>query len=154
MARFSFSRSVDIAAPRERVHAFVDDFHEWTAWSPWEGVDPRLERRYSGAERGTGAEYGWSGNRRAGQGSMLIRSSSPERIDVELRFTKPFKATNDTRFDFADTPGGTRVTWTMSGENRGLSALIWKLMPMERELGKQFEQGLRDMKAAAESGRA
>ncbi|WAC65518.1 SRPBCC family protein [Agrococcus sp. SL85] len=151
MARFEIARSADIAAPRERVHALIDDFHAWTKWSPWEDVDPALRRTYAGAERGVGARYGWSGNRRAGAGSMAIAASSPEQVLVDLSFTKPVKARNDLAFDLAESDRGTRVTWTMRGENRGVAAIFWRIFPMERELGKQFEQGLAQLKAAAET---
>ena len=45
---------------------FIDDFHAWRDWSPWEKLDPNLKREYSGAPRGTGAAYGWSGNEDVG----------------------------------------------------------------------------------------
>lgn len=151
MARFEIARSTEIAAPRERVHALIDDFHEWTRWSPWEDVDPELRRTYSGPERGVGARYAWSGNRRAGAGTMAIAASSPAQVLVDLSFTKPVKARNDLAFDLAESDRGTHVTWTMRGENRGVAAIVWRIFPMERELGKQFEQGLAQLRAAAES---
>ena len=40
----------------------LDDFRHWTAWSPWEDLDPQRQRDYSGAERGLGAAYQWAGN--------------------------------------------------------------------------------------------
>ncbi len=89
------SRSTTIAADPALVHGLVNDFHEWTAWSPWEGVDDDLERTYSGADSGVGAHYAWRGNRKAGEGSMEIVATTPEQIDLVLTFLKPYKATND-----------------------------------------------------------
>jgi len=63
-------RSRRIAAPRERVHELINDFHDGRQWSPWEDVDPDLRRDYSGAESGVGAKYAWEGNRKAGKGNM------------------------------------------------------------------------------------
>ena len=93
-AQFEVTRTTSIAADPARVHALVDDFHEWIAWSPWEDLDPDLRRTYSGPDAGAGARYAWTGNRKAGEGSMEITGSTPERIDIELTFLKPFKATN------------------------------------------------------------
>ncbi|MFW5469059.1 hypothetical protein ACOCJ4_03325 [Knoellia sp. CPCC 206435] len=39
MAAFEFSRSTSISAPPTVVHALINDFHRWEAWSPWEDVD-------------------------------------------------------------------------------------------------------------------
>ena len=77
MAEFTVVRETHIDADPARVHALIDDFHQWTQWSPWEGLDPAMEREYSGAERGVGAHYAWLGNRKAGQGSMQIVGSNP-----------------------------------------------------------------------------
>ena len=61
-----------IAAPPEKVFAAIVDFHEWPHWSPWEDLDPDLERTYTGAASGVGAVYEWEGNRKAGEGRMEI----------------------------------------------------------------------------------
>ena len=80
-------------------HDQIADFRNWTSWSPWEGLDPDLERSYSGAESGAGAVYGWSGNRKAGQGHMeIIEADQPTRVEIDLTFEKPWKSRNDTVF--------------------------------------------------------
>lgn len=151
MADFSLTRSTTVDAPTDRVVSLLDDFHEWRAWSPWEDVDPDLERAYSGPERGVGARYGWSGNAKAGTGSMEIIECTPTRVSVDLRFEKPFKARNLTAFDLEQAGGGlTRVTWTMTGRRNPLMALAGKLF-LDKAIGEDFEKGLARLKAAAES---
>ncbi|MFW5474427.1 SRPBCC family protein [Knoellia sp. CPCC 206450] len=152
MAAFEFRRSTTIAAAPTVVHALIDDFHEWERWSPWEDVDPDLRRAYSGADSGVGARYEWQGNRKAGEGSMEITGSSPERIAIDLRFLKPFKADNDIEFVLQPVGDGTQVDWVMRGNNTGLAALFAKVMPTEKLVGKDFEKGLARLKSAAESG--
>jgi Polyketide cyclase / dehydrase and lipid transport len=105
MADFSMSRSTTVNAPSDRVHALVDDFHQWQQWSPWEGLDPHLERTYSGPASGVGSRYHWSGNKKAGEGDMEIVESVPSRVAVDLQFLKPFKARNLTTFDLEQVGG-------------------------------------------------
>lgn len=150
MAEYVVERSITVASDPAPVHALINDFHEWTSWSPWEDVDPDLDRNYSGADEGVGAHYSWSGNKKAGQGSMEIVSSEPDAIGVRLQFLKPFKATNDVTFTLAPVVDGTEVTWTMSGVQTGLMALIGKVVPMDKFVGKDFEKGLSRLKVAAE----
>jgi uncharacterized protein YndB with AHSA1/START domain len=153
MGDFEVVRSTTIAAPPERVHGLIDDFHAWRTWSPWEDVDPNLKRDYSGPDSGVGAKYAWEGNRKAGTGSMEITSSTPERIELRLSFEKPWKATNQVAFEL--TPSGdtaTDVTWRMRGTTTGFAALFSKVVSMDRMVGKDFERGLARMKAAAEGG--
>jgi hypothetical protein len=92
MGSFEVKRSASIAAPPEKVHGLIDEFREWRTWPPWEEIDPNLERTYGGSERAVGAAYSWKGSRKAGEGAMEITASTPEQIDVGLRFIKPFKA--------------------------------------------------------------
>jgi hypothetical protein len=151
MPDFSMSRSNTVGAPSDRVHGLVDDFRQWQQWSPWEGLDPALERRYLGPASGVGSRYRWSGNRKAGEGEMEIVESTPSRVAVDLQFLKPFKARNLTTFDLEQVGGGhTRVVWTMSGRRGVLMSLAGRLF-FDRSIGKDFDRGLASLKAAAES---
>lgn len=150
MVAFSLERSTVVVAPPARVHGLVDTFPAWQSWSPWEGIDPDLHREYSGPAQGTGARYRWSGNKKAGEGTMEIVSSTPERIEVALEFLRPFAARNTTTFTFTPEPaaGGTRVTWTMTGERGPAMALAGRLF-FDRAIGRDFERGLAALRTAA-----
>ena len=150
MADFALSRSTHIDADPARVHDLLDDFRQWRSWSPWEDVDPDLERTYSGPERGVGSRYEWSGNSKAGQGTMEITESDQSKVVVDLRFLKPFKAQNVTRFDLVPAAGGTDVTWTMTGRRGPVMSLMGKLF-FDKAIGKDFEKGLGRLKGAAEA---
>jgi hypothetical protein len=151
MGSFEVVRTTTIAADPARVHALVDDFHEWPAWSPWEGLDPDLRRTYTGPVTGVGAHYAWEGNRKAGQGTMEITGSAPERIDIDLMFMKPFDSASKVTFDLVPTDGGTEVTWRMRGEQKGIWGVLGKVVSMDRLIGKDFEKGLARLKAVLES---
>ncbi len=149
MTGFEMSRSTTIAAPPERIHALLDDFHAWQTWSPWEGIDPDLQRTYTGQDQGVGAHYAWSGNKKAGEGTMEILESTPSSVVCDLRFLKPFKATNVMRFDLTRSGAGTAVAWTMTGERGAVMGLMGKLY-FDKAVGKDFDRGLAQLKAAAE----
>lgn len=150
MAEFDIQRETVIKADPVQVQALIDDFHQWRKWSPWEGMDPDMERVYSGADRGIGARYFWNGNRKAGKGDMEITSATSEAIGIRLRFEKPWKATNDVTFEFAPQGDATAVTWRMTGKHSGPMALLSRFIPMDRLVGKDFEKGLAQLKTAAE----
>ncbi|MBW8731982.1 MAG: SRPBCC family protein [Terrabacter sp.] len=148
---FHISRETTIAAPPERIHALVNDLHEWQAWSPWEGLDPAMERTYAGPTSGVGAVYAWRGNSKAGEGRMEILESEPQHLAVDLLFAAPMKAHN--RVDFTLTPvgGGTRVEWAMTGPQNLVMRLMSKVWSMEKLIGPDFEKGLAQLKRTAES---
>lgn len=149
MADFSLSRSTTIQAPPDRVHALVDDFREWQKWSPWEGVDPDLDREYSGPDHGVGSTYHWSGNKKAGEGEMRITGSTPTSLVADLEFLKPFKATNVMSFALAPYGDATDVTWTITGRRNAVMSLMGKLF-FDKSIGKDFERGLAALKRESE----
>jgi uncharacterized protein YndB with AHSA1/START domain len=150
MASFTLSRDTTIAAPPEKVHAILDDFHQWQGWSPWEEMDPALQRTYTGPESGVGSHYAWKGNKKVGSGSMEITESTSERVAIDLEFLQPFKARNKTVFDLVPEAPGTRVVWTMTGERNLLMAAMGRLF-FDKAVTRDFDRGLARLKALAES---
>ncbi len=149
---FHIERSITMAAPPEAAFAQVNDFHEWTKWSPYETVDPQMKRGYAGPTSGTGAVYTWSGDGKAGEGRMEIeKSDKPSLVAIKLDFTKPFTATNAATFTFVPVAEGTKVTWAMDGQNNFVSKAFSLVMDMDKLVGTDFERGLAAMKANAES---
>jgi hypothetical protein len=150
-ATFHIERSITMSASPEAAFAQVNDFHAWSAWSPWEKLDPSMQRSYGGAPSGVGAKYAWVGNKEVGEGRMTIEKSEPTRIQVKLEFLKPFTATNTATFTFAKTAEGTKTTWAMDGNNNFVSKAFHLVMDMDKMLGPDFEKGLAAMKATAEA---
>lgn len=150
-AAFHIERSANIAAPPARVFAHVNDFHKWSAWSPWEKLDPAMKKSYEGAPSGVGAIYAWTGNNKVGQGRMTIEKSvEPTEVQVKLEFIKPFAATNTATFTFAPAAGGTRATWAMDGRNNFMAKAASLFMDMDKLVGGDFERGLAALKSVAE----
>lgn len=152
---YTVTRSIEINASPAAVFEQVADFHNWTRWSPWEDVDPALQRSYSGAESGTGAVYTWSGNRKAGQGRMAIVDAVPAaRVQIDLVFEKPWKARNDTVFAIEPHGAGSRVTWSMTGRKTFMTKVMGVFTSMDRLLGPDFEKGLARLRTVSEGAGA
>ncbi len=148
---FRVERKTTIAAPPEKVFAMIEDFHRWSEWSPWEKLDPGMTRTYGGSAKGVGATYAWSGNDDVGQGKMEVIEAVPaSKLTFKLDFLKPFEAHNTGEFVLTPKDGGTEVTWSMYGPSPYISKLMDTVMNMDKMIGKDFEKGLANMKAAAE----
>jgi len=151
-AEFSLQRSITMDAPPEAPFKLVNNFRHWEQWSPWAKLDPEISVTFEGPEEGAGAVYTWSGNNDVGEGKMtIVESRSPEQVGIQLEFIKPMKATNTTEFSFTPEGDQTVVTWTMAGQNNFMGKAFGLFMDIESIVGAQFEQGLADMKAAAEA---
>jgi uncharacterized protein YndB with AHSA1/START domain len=148
---FRTERSAHIDAPPEKVFPFIQDFHEWTKWSPFEKLDTDLKRSYSGAPSGKGAGYAWEG-KNAGSGSMVIlEATPPSKVVIQLDFMKPFEAHNTAEFTMTPETGGTRVTWAMFGPQPFMAKAMGLFMSMDKIVGGQFDEGLANLKRNAES---
>jgi hypothetical protein len=151
-SQFRVQRSASIAAPPDVVFPLIDDFHEWEGWSPWDKLDLGMQKRYSGAARGEGATYDWSGNEDVGVGSMRITRSEPLRhITIQLEFKEPWQATNVTSFELRPGAAGTEVTWAMEGQNGFMAKAASLFMDMDALIGKDFETGLSQLRTLAEA---
>lgn len=147
---FSYARSTRIHAPPEKIAPLISDFRRWIAWSPWEKKDPALKRSYSGNASGVGAVYAWDGNKNVGSGRMEILESTLAKVRIKLDFLTPFKASNIAEFTFTPQGGATDVHWVMTGQNVFIGKVMSIFIDMDKMIGKDFEAGLTDMKAAAE----
>ncbi len=109
----------------------------------------------SSAYDGSGAKYAWSGNRKAGSGNMeIVASDAPRSIKVRLEFTEPFQAVNPTTFTFTPADGGPKVTWRMTGENKGLAKVFPLFMNMDKMVGGECKRGLASLATAAKANKA
>lgn len=148
---FTVQRTIEIKAPAEKVFPLVDDFAQWKLWSPWEHKDPAMERSMSANTAGKGATYAWAGNKEVGQGRMeIVESTPPAKVGIKLDFLVPFEAHNQTTFNFEPRGTGTQVTWIMQGPLPFISKIFGVFVSMDSMVGKDFETGLANMKAAAE----
>ena len=148
---FTVKRSLTIKAPPERIFPLINDFRNWTQWSPWEHRDPALKRTYSGADQGKGATYAWEGNRNVGSGQMeIIDTSVPRKIIIKLDFIKPFEGHNVAEFTLEPQGDATNVNWEMHGPVPFIGKIMHTLMDMDKMIGTDFAAGLASIKAVAE----
>lgn len=148
---FQVRRSATIKAPPEKVFALINDFKAWTAWSPWENKDPDMKRTYGAASSGKGAFYSWEGDKNVGQGSMEITEVlPPSKIGLKLDFLKPFEAHNTVELTLDAQGDSTNIVWVMQGPVPFFAKIIHVFINMDKMVGKDFETGLANLKAAAE----
>ncbi len=152
-SEFRVARTVVMAAPAGAIFDEVNDFHRWRPWSPYETLDPQMERRYEGPQAGPGASYAWKGNKDVGEGRSTIVESRPnDLVRIKLEFVRPFACTNTVEFTFKPQGDQTAVTWSLAGRNSFLSKAVGLFMNMDKMIGGQFDQGLTQLKSLVEEG--
>lgn len=149
---FVVQRSTVISAPADRIFPLINDFRQWTAWSPYETKDPQMKRTFGAVTAGKGATYAWDGDSNVGAGNMtMVESAPPSKVGIRLVMVKPISADNDVSFTLTPQGGGTGVTWAMQGAVPFFAKVIHVFFNMDRMVGGDMEAGLAKLKSAAEN---
>jgi len=146
---YTVERSVEIKAPVQSVQSWIVDLPKWEQWSSWSRMDSTNQTTYSDPSSGKGAWYSWKGDI-TGEGKLeIVDVEEGKRVATAIQFTKPFESLMDSRFEFEETDGVTRVRWV----NEGKMPFLFRFMNkgMDKAMGPDLEKGLEAMKALAEA---
>jgi len=148
---FTVQRSTSIKAEPAKIYPLLVDFSQWPAWSPWEKLDPTMKRTLSGKVSGPGAVYAWDGSSKVGAGRMEVKEAvPPSKVVIQLDFICPFEGHNITEFTLVPRGEATELQWTMRGPATFMMKLMGLFTNMDKMIGKDFENGLANLKAVAE----
>jgi uncharacterized protein YndB with AHSA1/START domain len=151
-AEFKVKRSVQVAAPAEKVYALIADPREWKRWGVWSRRDPAMKMDYSGAPSGQGAKWSWQ-SASEGNGVMEFTAAvPPEKVAYRLSFPDMGMQSTGELLIAPAGSAGVIVTWTNEGDMGSNPVNRWFGLFMDRLVGPDFEAGLNHLKALAEAG--
>ena len=112
-----------------------------------------MKKSFTGTDGEVGCISHWAGNKDVGEGEQEItKIIDGERIEGELRFFKPWKSRSNCYLNVDDgTDGKTKVTWGFSGKNKFPMSIMMLFMSMDKMVGKDFEEGLANLKTQMEN---
>lgn len=157
---YHVERKLEVAAPADLVFDVLDDLHQFAGvlvlfGSPWEKLDPNMQKSFEGPAAGVGQSYAWNSNKEVGKGKMTIEESVPGRkVGIKLEFVKPMKSMATFALTLAGTPTGSLVTWSMDGNHNFIGKAFGMFMNMDNMLGADIEKGLAQLKTVAEDKQA
>ena len=148
-------RSLVISASPTEIYPLISDLNQWDAWSPWADKDPNAEMTISGS--GIGQTMEWhSEDPQVGNGTQeVIGLESPNYISTHLDFGDQGMA--DATLKLTSQDDGTLVSWSLDTDMRaGVPTLQQPISTyfgflMDNMIGKDYEQGLNNLKTLAES---
>ena len=148
---FSVTRSITITAPAEKIFPLMNSPKAAMAWIPFLEPDPDVKITYSGPESGKGAAQDWDGNSEVGTGRIeVVDQTPPTRVTLKLDMVRPMEGHNTVIYALDAQGAGTKVTWTMSGEQPFLAKIVSVLIDCDKMVGDQFEKGLAKLRGVAE----
>jgi len=149
---YAVEREIIIDKPKAQVFAYLKPLKNQDNWSVWMAKDPNVKKTFKGTDETVGFTSRWDGNEEVGSGEQEIKKIlEGERIDTELRFIKPFESINDAyMITEAVGPEQTRVKWGFTGAMPIPMNVFLPFMGMEDSVGKDFSDGLKNLKKILE----
>jgi hypothetical protein len=150
---YNVSRSITINKPVNEVFNYLKYIKNQDEWSPWKKKDPNLKQESIGADAEVGFIVKWEGNKDVGTGEQeIVKITENESVESQLRFYKPWKSQSDAYLTTrAVSDNVTEVVWGFSGVNKPPSNIFFLFFNMDKTVGKDFEEGLSDLKRILES---
>lgn len=146
------ARETVISAPAEVLFPHINNSKKADGWMPWVDSDPEVKMSYSGPEEGVGSKASWNSNGSMGTGeALVVESIANQAVKTQLNYTKPFQMSQLAEISLTPAPGGTKVRWTVSGQNNFFFRLIGVFMDCDKMIGGEFEKGLLKLKNRIES---
>ena len=150
---FKVERTVAINKPKADVFNYIKYLKNQNDWGPWYKKDPNMTLGSRGTDGTVGYVATWdSKSDDVGAGEQEIkRIVENERLDSELRFIRPFESKSDA-YIITESAGEnqTTVKWGFSGSMPRPLNLIMVMMDMDKAVGKDFEDGLNNLKTIIE----
>ncbi len=146
---FEHKAEIVINKPKAEVFEYLKSLKKQNDWSVWAKMDPEMKQEFIGIDSTVGFISSWEG-KKSGKGAQEIEKiTDGERIDIELRFEKPFKVTNKVYFATTTIEGNkTKIVWAMHGKSPRPFNLIFPFM--KGSVLKDFNKGLANLKALLE----
>lgn len=148
--QYTVEREVVINKPLEEVFDYARHIKNQDKYSVWNMGDMNKKQTFTGTDGTVGFVNTWNGNDEVGEGEQEITAlDENKRIDVQVRFKRPFESTMDAYFITESTgPSATKVIWGCAGVSSYPMNIMNPLM--DGMLGKDIQQNLDNMKAQIE----
>lgn len=145
-------RSISITAPVSDVYKQIALLGNFNKWSVWSRADSSAINTITGPDGAVGAVNTWKGDPGiSGQGSITIEELVPnQKIVQAIRFISPKNGRAHSTFYLSENNGVTTVEWSFELETPRPWNIFNIFSSMDKQLGKDFEDGLSSLKLEAE----
>lgn len=150
---YAVEREITINKPKQEVFDYVKLLKNQDHYSKWATMDPNMKKTYRGTDGIVGFVSAWDSKiDSVGVGEQEIKKIvEGERIDFELRFIKPFEATEPAyMITEAASENQTKVKWGFSGHMDYPMNLMMLFMDFEKMIGDDLQTGLNNLKTVLE----
>lgn len=150
---YSVVRETTINKPNQQVFEYIKYLKNQDYYSKWNMMDPAMTKTYRGTDGTVGFVATWDSQKEdVGAGEQEIKKiTEGERMDFELRFIRPFEATESAYMTTsAVSQNETKVTWGFNGHMNYPMNMMLLFMDFDKMLGDDLSTGLTNLKTVLE----
>src|ERR1700744_4063564 len=143
-------REITIHSPQQKVFDFIKYLGNQELFNTNAMADADREKIFTGTDGTVGYVYAWKGNKDAGEGEKeIIAIEEGKSVEMEIRFTKPIKATARIIMRIKPAANGqTLLTWSNAGR---LPVPINLFIPkMQKHVAGDMDKSLVNLKSILE----
>ena len=144
-------RSIVVDVPSQKAFDYLKLVKNQETFNKQAMVAPDRNKEYTGTDGTVGYVYAWRGDTKAGEGAKEIKHLiEGQRIEMEIRFTKPMKAQATVIMAFETVaPTQTKISWSNTGR---LIYPVNVMIPlMEKMVAKDMDSSLLTLKSILEN---
>ena len=148
---FSVEKLITINKPKQQVFDYLKLLKNQEHYSVWVMKDPNINLVYTGVDGTVGATSSWtSDDKNVGIGEQEIKEiKNGEKMNVEIRFKKPFQATNYATTTVTSAADG-QATVSMLFYGKSKFPMNFSNLFMGKMVGKDMSKNLDNLKAILE----
>jgi hypothetical protein len=152
---YEVEKSIIINKPKVEVFDYIKSLKNQNNYSKWSLMDPNMKKTYRGTDGQVGFVYAWeSKNENLGVGEQEIKKiKEGELVEFELRFIKPFEATEKAYIStiaIDSNSNQTRTVWGFKGHMNYPMNIMLLFMNFEKMIGDDLQAGLENLKRVME----
>lgn len=148
----TIERTITINAPAALVYGQLASLEKFNTWAVWNRQDSTVQHSITGKDETVGAISTWKGNPDiSGEGKMeIIELEENKKIGHSIHFLSPKSGHALSTFTLKENNNSTTVTWSFDMETPRPWNIFNLFYSMEKQMGKDFDEGLATLKSIAE----
>lgn len=151
---YTIEKEIIINRGKLEVFDYIRQLKNQDNYNKWVMADPGMKKSFTGADGAEGFIYGWdSENKQVGTGEMEITNiEDGQRVDIVIRFERPFKGISDCYMETADAGNGkATVKWGFKSSMKYPMNILLAVFKLEEKLGNDLQNSLSNLKNVLET---
>jgi uncharacterized membrane protein len=148
---YALAKEITINKPKQQVYDYISLLKNQNNYGTWFKADPKMKQTYTGTDGTVGYVSAWESETMGNGQQQITELKNGESIKTAMIFKSIVDFKSNASMDLKSINDSvTNVTWTMSGRTPWPFNLMSVFMPMEDAVGKDYTQGLANLKGILE----